>query len=177
MVIPIYQDTETKSKQIIFDNIFCCGMAGTHVTFGAEDVDMARFLFDSFTPLIPILNVISVSTPAIGGLLSGWDSRWDIWIQGMNDWTKQELADQPLLPSRWFNRREYISDHPFFQDDSLMDAPEIPINNEFVEQLVESGVPRRMARHAAYFVTHPYPAAPKGWTEVDETDTGLINTA
>ena len=152
-------------------------MAGTHVTFGAEDVDMARFMFDSFTPLIPILNVISVSTPAVGGFLLDTDSRWDIWIQGMNDWTKAEKAANPLLPGRWFNRREYISDHDFFKDDSLMDAEELPINNDYVEQLVSSGVPRRMARHAAYFVTHPYPAAPKGWTEVDETSTNLINTA
>ena len=103
---------------------------------------MARFMFDSFTPLIPILNVISVSTPAVGGFLLDTDSRWDIWIQGMNDWTKAEKAANPLLPGRWFNRREYISDHDFFKDDSLMDAEELPINNDYVEQLVSSGVPR-----------------------------------
>jgi len=43
----------------------------------------------------------------------------------------------------------YISDHPYFINEALADVIQVPYSQEFVDKMVEEGIPFRLSKHFA----------------------------
>ena len=65
----------------------CCCL---QVTFQAQSVDEARFLYDQLTPLTPILLAMSAAAPIWRGYLTDVDCRWNVLCALTDDRTAEE---------------------------------------------------------------------------------------
>lgn len=65
----------------------CCCL---QVTFQAQSIVEARFLYDQLTPLTPILLAMSAAAPIWRGYLTDVDCRWNVLCALTDDRTAEE---------------------------------------------------------------------------------------
>ncbi len=65
----------------------CCCL---QVTFQAQSIDEARFLYDQLTPLTPIMLALSAASPIWRGYLADIDCRWNVLCAMVDDRTAEE---------------------------------------------------------------------------------------
>jgi glutamate--cysteine ligase catalytic subunit len=69
---------------------FAAGCCCLQVTFQAQSIDEARFLYDQLTPLTPIMLALSAASPIWRGYLTEIDCRWFVMSAMLDDRTAEE---------------------------------------------------------------------------------------
>ena len=182
--VPLYPDSETGVGKIDGNispgNIymdaqhFGMGWWCLQVTYEAKNVDHAKYLHDSFVPLGPIFGALSASAPIYKGQLSNWDYRWNIISASVDSRTDEEKdpnSSNFVPKSRYSTINHYISDHPFFSEDSLNDGKRLKINQEHYELLKNEGMSDRLAYHFAALFVPDSLVIYKGHTDYNEETT------
>ena len=140
--IPIYQDEKTQEQDIHIDaRGFGGGMCCLQVTFESQNVEHARFLHDSFLGLASVLPVLAACTPIYRGRLADQDFRYNVMQFMWDDRTVDEQETGFVPRSRCGGMSHYISDIPEYKSEEANDAPEPEGNPDFIQKLVENGVP------------------------------------
>ena len=109
--IPIYQDTNTKEKEVVLDH-FGIGMSNIamQVTYSCKDMDECRWVYDQMHVFGPLAQCLSNSTGVVNGKLMDWDSRWRLIEQGCDDRKDKERGK--IMKSRYSPAHLYISNDP-----------------------------------------------------------------
>jgi glutamate--cysteine ligase catalytic subunit len=133
--IPIFQDQKTTEKIIELDH-FGFGMANTclQITYSTEDMDQARFLYDQFHVLAPLMQAFSVSSPVIAGRLLDWDCRWKIIEQAVDDRNSREIGH--IEKSKYSPINLFISND--FRNKPHYNDKKFTINKKFKKTLKNS---------------------------------------
>jgi glutamate--cysteine ligase catalytic subunit len=74
----------------------CCCL---QCTFQASDINEARFLYDQFAVLSPVMLALSAACPIARGYLVDTDVRWHIIAGAVDDRTPEERDSQVLIAS------------------------------------------------------------------------------
>ena len=68
--------------QIYMDSMhFGMGASCLQITYEAQNINHARFLYDMFLPWTPIMSALSATSPLLKGQISDHDFRWEV-IEG-----------------------------------------------------------------------------------------------
>jgi len=126
---PIYQDVNTKKVAtadepfpgFIYGDAMHFGMGNSclQITYEAQNMSHARYLYDMFTPFTPILSALSQAAPIFKGKLSAHDFRWKLIEQSVDCRTKEErnpASKDYIHKSRYSYVSHYMSDHEFIKD-------------------------------------------------------------
>ena len=168
--VPIYKDINTpnefrldeeiRNEQIFMDHDgFGMGCCCIQVTFQAESIKQACYLYDQLTPIAPIVIALSASSPIWRGYLSDIDCRWNVLKQAFDDRTKEELGLEPLKlnkkilkKSRFDTTELYLSEQGSKYNNFEFDKDENVYNT-----LVDQGMDHLLANHFAnIFSRDPY---------------------
>lgn len=158
--IPIYKDvntnlTESTEKEpypgfIHMDAMaFGMGSCCLQATIGTCSLNSTCLLYDQLIPVAPILLALSSSGPIYKGKLSGYDNRFDIISQSVDDRTEEErnpMSGRYINRSRYSPSYSYISDNIYIQD-YHNDYPKMPINEDYLKKMMDSGISKRLSEH------------------------------
>ena len=175
MHVPIYVDKftprpfreplEIDDKSLIKDDHiyldctgFGMGCCCLQVTFQAESIDEARFLYDQLIPITPIMLALTAAAPIWRGYLANVDARWDVISGSVDDRTNEELGHDSLKNEKFvINKSRYDS-----IDSYLSEAGEryndlaLVKDSEIYSDLIKSGVDHLLAQHIAHiFIRDP----------------------
>jgi len=122
--MPLYQDKKTSNEktycepipgQIYMDAMhYGMGCSCLQITYEAQNINNARFLYDCFVPFTPIMSALSASAPIYKGKLSSYDLRWQVIEQSVDCRSPAERdPNNPkyLEKSRYSPVSHYISNH------------------------------------------------------------------
>lgn len=126
MLVPIYQDKNTKEEELALTEphagfihmdamAFGMGCSCLQCTFSTKNLDHARYVYDQLNVLSPIFLALTAGTPFFKGKISDWDVRWNVICGSVDDRTPSERDPQStdyLPESRYSFSRYYISDNP-----------------------------------------------------------------
>lgn len=140
--IPIFKDKHTNVTQASVDEPypgqiymdamhFGMGCSCLQVTFEAQTLNHARYMYDQLLPLGPILAAISASAPIYKGKLADIDLRWNVIAQSVDCRTPEERnpdSDKYIPKSRYSTANHYLSNHEFVDPKIHNDASPIPVN-------------------------------------------------
>ena len=158
--IPIYKDENTNLTTPTQDEPYpgsiymdamalrmgnCCLQA----MVGNPSINSALYIYDQFIPLAPLLLALTSSSPIYKGKLSEYDNRFNILENAVDDRTEEErnpMSEKYIYKSRYSPAYSYISENLYVQD-FHNDYPKFPINNEFLETIVQNGISKRLAEH------------------------------
>lgn len=125
---------------------FGMGMCCVQTTVNAKCIREARYLHDQYVPLGPIMLALSACTPYFKGKLSGFDCRWSVLSQSMDDRTDEEKS-QGIFP-RYSPSALYLSqcvtNRPEYND-----IP-VTIHEPTYRFLMDNGIDETLAKHIAY---------------------------
>jgi glutamate--cysteine ligase catalytic subunit len=127
----------------------CCCL---QVTFQAESIDEARFLYDQLTPLTPLLLAMTASSPVWRGYLADVDTRWSVLSASLDDRTDEELGLKPLHTDKFVIRKpryDSIDSYLCKANSRYNDIP-LVIDQSVYDRLVRSGVDHLLAQHIAH---------------------------
>lgn len=154
--VPIYKDINTiytgdpNPGFIDMDAmVFGMGCCALQITLGTCTLNSTCYLYDQFLPLMPLLLALSSSAPIYRGKLSGFDNRFSVISQAVDDRTEEErnpMSNKYIYKSRYSAVYSYISQHEYVQD-YHNDYPKFPINEEYLKTMVDGGIPERLSRH------------------------------
>lgn len=85
------------------------GQNSLQITFGAEDMNQARWLYDQFHVLTSIMLAFSATSSVFKGKLSDWDTRWKIIEMSTDCRSEQERKEGALAKGRYSTINHYIS--------------------------------------------------------------------
>jgi len=157
--VPLYQDVCTpefkvQEQPVIDMDCMAFGMGGSclQVTMQAQNLDHARFLYDSLAVVCPIMLALSAATPIWKGRLAGTDTRWHIIEAAVDDRTAAERSaaqqGQGLHKSRYSPLNCFLSTpegkHSHFSD------KHVELNQEALQALLSAGIDPQLARHVAH---------------------------
>ena len=147
---------------------FGMGMCCVQTTVNAKSIREARYLYDQYIPLGPIMLSLSACTPYFKGKLSEFDSRWSVLSQSMDDRTEEEIQ-RGIFP-RYSPSVLYISqcnsNRPEYNDVPVV------IHQATYDHLLENGIDERLARHLAHvFSRDPLVVFPDKLEVNDEENT------
>jgi glutamate--cysteine ligase catalytic subunit len=155
--VPIYKDINTITDKdesnpgfIHLDAMaFGMGCCALQITLGTCTLNSTCYLYDQFIPIMPLLLALSSSGPIYRGKLSGFDNRFSVICQAVDDRTEEErnpMSNKYIYKSRYSPAYSYISQHEYVQD-YHNDYHKFPINQEYLKTMVEGGIPERLSRH------------------------------
>jgi len=146
--------TPNPIKNHIYMDSFAFGMGTSclQVTVGVTNIHEARYLYDQYTVIAPIVLALTASTPAYRGLLADTDTRWSVLEQGCDCRTADE--EDPNSPnyipkSRYSGVSLYIGDLMNQYDDVFNDTY-APINKDAFDYLCAEGIDPLLSRHFAH---------------------------
>ena len=128
---------------------FGMGSCSLQVTLGTCSLNSTCFLYDQLIPFTPILLALSSSGPIYKGKLSGYDNRFDVISQSVDDRTEEERdvnSARYICKSRYSPVYSYISEHAYVQD-FHNDYPKFPINEAYLKTMLDSGISKRLSEH------------------------------
>ena len=133
--IPIYKDENTLLEKTheepypgfihMNDALFGAGNGSMQITFGARNVDEARYLTDQLAVFSSIMLPLSSASAIFKGKLSDVDNRWPLLTQCLDYRTEEKLdSNHPNYTprSRWSHISRYISNRPEHKEE-YNDAP------------------------------------------------------
>ncbi|KAI9623777.1 hypothetical protein H4Q26_014507 [Puccinia striiformis f. sp. tritici PST-130] len=138
---------------------FGMGCSCLQITYQADSISQARYLYDTLAPVAPIMLAISAAAPIFKGFLSDSDCRWNVISGAVDDRTPSErdpenLQQQFIPKSRYDSISLYISDNELHRaeyDDILA-----PVDKSIETDLISNGLDRILARHIAHlFIRDP----------------------
>jgi len=80
-LIPKDKDAKNvKGEEFIHMDAMAFGMGACALqcTFGTENYNQARYLYDQFIPLGPLFMALSAASPIFKGQLSGYDTKFSV---------------------------------------------------------------------------------------------------
>lgn len=127
VTIPLFQDSKTNMEtsryndaipgKIHLDSVVFAGACQClQVTFEAQNVDHARYMYDQLLPFTPLVACLSANSPIFKGQLADIDMRWPVWINGTDCRTPaQRNPDSPdyVHKPRSSTCNHYISSHEY----------------------------------------------------------------
>jgi glutamate--cysteine ligase catalytic subunit len=172
--VPIYKDINTpnefrldeeiRNEQIFMDHDgFGMGCCCIQVTFQAESIKQACYLYDQLTPIAPIVIALSASSPIWRGYLSDIDCRWNVLKQAFDDRTKEELGLEPLKLNKKILKRSRFDTTELYlsEQGSKYNNFEFDKDENVYNTLIDQGMDHLLANHFAnIFSRDPY-AVPK----------------
>ena len=106
--VPIYQDKDTKIKEIVKDHFgYGMGCLALQVTFSCKSMNDCRFLYDQMHVISPFAQLLSNSSAITNGKLIDWDSRWKFIEQSTDDRKPTEMGK--IEKGRYSTINFYIS--------------------------------------------------------------------
>jgi glutamate--cysteine ligase catalytic subunit len=185
--IPLYKDQltnmvevlkhEKRAGEIHLDAFsFGMGQNSLQITFGAEDMDQARWLYDQFHMLTSIMLALSATSSVFKGKLSDWDTRWKIIEMSTDCRNESERKDGAIAKGRYSTINQFIS------NDSRNKAKynnEKPTINKGIKKFMkseakkmDSPIDKNLLNHFAYlWVRDPLVAFPSRLELDNNTDT------
>ncbi|CAF2410524.1 unnamed protein product [Rotaria sp. Silwood2] len=151
-------DSDPNESTAIEDHVYldamglgmgCCCL---QVTFQAQSIDEARFLYDQLTPLTPIMLALSASSPIWRGYLADIDCRWNVLCAMVDDRTPEERGIEPLKNQQFrLYKSRYSSVDCYISPDSAMyNDIEIAQDEDAFRKLTEHGIDHLLAQHIAH---------------------------
>ncbi|CAF0782918.1 unnamed protein product [Adineta ricciae] len=127
----------------------CCCL---QVTFQAQSIDEARFLYDQLTPLTPIILALSATSPIWRGYLTEIDCRWNVLCAMVDDRTAEERGFEPLKNERFrIPKSRYSSVDCYISPDSaIYNDEEVVQDADVFHKLTENGIDPILAQHIAH---------------------------
>ncbi|CAF1137038.1 unnamed protein product [Adineta steineri] len=127
----------------------CCCL---QVTFQAQSIDEARFLYDQLTPLTPIVLALTAASPIWRGYLADVDCRWNVLCAMVDDRTPEERGLEPLKNERFhIPKSRYSSVDCYISPDSAMyNDTEVIQDADCFHKLTENGIDPMLAQHVAH---------------------------
>jgi glutamate--cysteine ligase catalytic subunit len=176
--VPIYHDKNTprpfiddsllqikadedivRENKIYMDSIgFGMGCCCLQVTFQAESIDEARFLYDQLIPLTPILLALTASSPVWRGYLSNIDARWDVLSASVDDRTDEELGLSQLENDKFLIKKSRYGsvDSYLSKKSAKFNDIDIVFDKEIYNYLIKQEVDHTMAQHISHlFIRDP----------------------
>ncbi|CAF2579027.1 unnamed protein product [Rotaria sp. Silwood2] len=135
--------------------IGCCCL---QVTFQAQSIDEAQFLYDQLTPMTPIMLALSASSPIWRGYLAEIDCRWNVLCAMCDDRTAEEQGFQPLKNERFrISKSRYSSVDCYISPDSAVyNDIDVVQDKDIFHKLIENGIDHLLAQHLAHlFIRDP----------------------
>mmetsp|Transcript_43119 Transcript_43119/g.57048 ORF Transcript_43119/g.57048 Transcript_43119/m.57048 type:complete len:353 (+) Transcript_43119:1160-2218(+) len=143
---------------------FGMGSSCLQITYEAQNVHHARFLYDMFIPWTPIMSVLSASTPLLKGQVSDHDFRWEVIEQSVDCRTdiERDPSSEHFIPkSRYSTVSRYISNHEYVKD-FHNDLHFRKLCPEVRQALQKHGLDDRLSDHiTSLFVRSPIPVYEK----------------
>ena len=157
-VSPAYLEPKKVYMDCMAFGMGCCCL---QLTMQTADMDEARYIYDQFAILAPIMLSLSAASPIFRGLLVDTDCRWSVIEASVDDRTREERGLDPLLnskyrieKSRYASVSRFISAHPsnFPEYNDLNTA----INDTVYNDLISAGIDEQLASHIAHlFIRDP----------------------
>lgn len=140
---------------------FGMGCSCLQTTFQAPNLDKARFLYDSFTNIAPIMLAVSAASPIFKGWLADQDVRWSVISDAVDDRTPRERGAEPLLPQynkdglgaispEYYDKVQRIPSSRYSKVDLFLGGnkffnrnyndTEVPINEAVLHRLLENNI-------------------------------------
>lgn len=131
-----------KPNQIYMDSMgFGMGMSCLQMTFQAQNINEARYLYDQLNALGPIVLALSASSPIYRGYLADIDARWRIICDSTDDRKPGEKIRKP----RYDTVDTYLHESSQFCNDV-----DLEINQDAYETLIKNGIDKILAQHIAH---------------------------
>lgn len=149
----------------------CCCL---QVTFQASNLAEARTLYDSLTPLCPIVMALTAASPIHKGYLTDRDCRWAVIASSVDDRTKEELGEEPLKNCKFrINKSRYDSvDSYISQAGAKYNDIPLTYDPRYYEEMVKAGVDPLIAQHVAHlFIRDPITLYIEKLNQDDENET------
>jgi glutamate--cysteine ligase catalytic subunit len=168
---------EKRAGEIHLDAFsFGMGQNSLQITFGAEDMDQARWLYDQFHMLTSIMLALSATSSVFKGKLSDWDTRWKIIEMSTDCRNASERKDGAIAKGRYSTINQFIS------NDSRNKAKynnEKPTINKGIKKFMkseakkmDSPIDEKLLNHFAYlWVRDPLVAFPSRLELDNNTET------
>lgn len=131
---------------------FGMGCSCLQVTFQAQSIDEARFLYDQLTPVTPIILALSAAAPIWRGYLADVDCRWNIICGMVDDRTAEERGLEPLKNERYhLQKSRYSSVDCYISPESaIYNDVDIVQDTDAFHKLTENGIDHILAQHVAH---------------------------
>ncbi|KAI3385076.1 hypothetical protein SNEBB_009795 [Seison nebaliae] len=139
---------------------FGMGCACLQLTFQAETIDEARYLYDQLIPLSPIMLALSAATPFFRGYIADIDCRWNVISASVDDRTPEERGETEELTNEYIriakSRYSHVDLYLCGESEQYNDLP-CPYDEEFFNKLLkEANMDKILAKHFAHlFIRDP----------------------
>lgn len=140
---------------------FGMGSCCLQITFQAKNINEGRVLYDQLSPLGPIMLALTAATPIYKGFLVDTDVRWNQISRAVDDRTREELGETPLVNDRWrIPKSRYASNSTYIANDprrrpEYLD-PDLVVDERLKQRLVDGGMDDILATHFAHlFIRDP----------------------
>lgn len=116
----------------------CCCLQSTFSTKGLEH---ARYLYDQLAIWSPLFLALTAGSPIFNGILSDWDTRWDVISASVDCRTEEErnIQSNKYIPkSRYSSISYFISD----RKSNLKEYNDVkfPLNKDIMDYAKEKAV-------------------------------------
>lgn len=152
---------------------FGMGSCCLQITFQAKNINEGRVLYDQLSPLGPIMLALTAATPIYKGFLVDTDVRWNQISRAVDDRTREELGEAPLVNDRWrIPKSRYASNSTYIANDprrrpEYLD-PDLVVDERLKQRLVDGGMDEILAAHFAHlFIRDPLVVFSEDLKELD----------
>ncbi|XP_053377384.1 glutamate--cysteine ligase catalytic subunit-like isoform X2 [Mercenaria mercenaria] len=163
-----------KTDHIFMDNSgFGAGSCCLQVTVQANDIREAKYLYDQFIILCPIMVALSAAAPVNRGYLSDLDTRWTVISQAMDDRTDEELGLKVLKENKFvINKSRYDSVDSYLTCSACSDV-KLVYDRDIFLKLKQEGVDDMLSKHIAHvFIRDPLTIFTESLNQNDNESTG-----
>ncbi|PRP79117.1 hypothetical protein PROFUN_11673 [Planoprotostelium fungivorum] len=164
--VPLFRDTHTTTEPLPLppavddakraNYIYMDSMAFGMGCCCLQNVREARWMYDQFGVLSPILLALTAATPIVRGYLSDNDVRWSIIAGAVDDRDAEERGIQPLEKRKKVLPKSRYESISLFIDENVKSKYNdlnAPINDEAYAQLKEGGIDDVLSTHIAHLFT------------------------
>eukprot|EP01117_Protostelium_nocturnum_P007754 TRINITY_DN2776_c0_g1_i1.p1 TRINITY_DN2776_c0_g1~~TRINITY_DN2776_c0_g1_i1.p1 ORF type:complete len:710 (+),score=166.16 TRINITY_DN2776_c0_g1_i1:169-2130(+) len=153
---------EGKEGVIYMDSMaFGMGCCCLQTTFQLKNIDEARWMYDQFAVLSPIMLALTAGTPIFRGYLSDIDVRWSTIAASVDDRTEEERGLKPLQNNKYvINKSRYDSIDCFIANDQRLRPQyndlDLVFDSSVFQTLSNSGIDEKLSRHISHlFIRDP----------------------
>mmetsp|Transcript_13934 Transcript_13934/g.32781 ORF Transcript_13934/g.32781 Transcript_13934/m.32781 type:complete len:644 (+) Transcript_13934:49-1980(+) len=140
---------------------FGMGAGCLQMTFQAQDVCAARFLYDQLAIIAPYMLALTAAAPIWKGLLADTDVRWDVISASVDDRPPAERGLAPLqegqraIPKSRYSSIDCFISTSCLNQDKFNDVPCV-VDDAAKAKLLSEGIDERLATHVAHlFIRDP----------------------
>lgn len=120
IVYPLYKDINTEMDKPLYNepnpgqihlDAFSHGMGQNclQITFASANMDKARWMYDQFSVISPMMMALSAASPVYKGKLADLDTRWKIIENSTDDRTERMRKEGAVAKGRFSHINFYIS--------------------------------------------------------------------